>query len=137
MYSLIYVSIATGSPTTADLLALLQQSRTNNARLGVTGILLYKERSFIQLLEGEQDAVKALYAKIERDPRHRNPLTIREEAIDNRVFPDWSMAFRDLGSPEVAATPGYSEFLNTPLTPAEFCPDPTRVQRLLRVFHAS
>jgi hypothetical protein len=39
----------------------LEQSRENNLRLDVTGMLLYKGGNFMQMLEGEKDAVLGLY----------------------------------------------------------------------------
>ena len=53
MYQLIYLSSATEMFTKEKLLALLEQSRPNNARLGITGILLYSNGNFMQTLEGE------------------------------------------------------------------------------------
>jgi hypothetical protein len=56
---------------------------------------------------------------------------------EERQFPDWSMGFRDLNSPDVLATPGYHEFLNTPLTDKQFFVDSTRCQKLLLTFKKS
>jgi hypothetical protein len=78
--------------------------------------------------------VRTLYAKIRRDPRHRGLLTLLQGPLAERQFPDWSMGFNDLNTAEALSTPGYSEFLNTPLTGAEFSSDPTRCQRLLMMF---
>lgn len=137
LYSLVYVSSAVSLFSPAALLALLEQSRANNARVDVSGILLYKEGNTMQLLEGERDAVLALYERIARDPRHRGLLRLLEGPIETRQFADWSMAFHDLGAPEAQALPGYSEFLNTPLTGAEFAGNPTRCQKLLLTFKRS
>lgn len=54
--------------------------------------------------------------------------------LATRQFPDWSMGFRDLKSPDVSSLPGYSKFLNTPLTGSEFSSDPKRSQKLLMTF---
>lgn len=51
--------------------SLLQQSRENNLRLGITGLLLYKDLDFTQVIEGEDSTVQKLSSRIERDPRHR------------------------------------------------------------------
>jgi hypothetical protein len=134
MISLTYVSTAVEPFTPADLTALLAGCRERNARAGVTGMLLYKDRNFMQVLEGEPDAVRGVHARIERDPRHRGLLTLLQESVDAPQFPDWSMGFRDLESDEVRAMPGYSDFLRTPLTGAEFVADPTRSQKLLLSF---
>lgn len=137
MYFLIYASSATQAFSREDLLALLAKSRDNNARLGITGMLLYKDGNFIQALEGEEKAVVALYERIAADPRHTQLLPLLRGRQETRQFPEWSMGFRDLNSPEVRQTPGFSEFLNAPLSVAEFAADPTRCQKLLLTFKAN
>jgi hypothetical protein len=134
LYSLVYVSSAVSLFSAAELIALLDQSRANNTRLGVSGMLLYKDGNTMQLLEGDREVVLGLYERIARDPRHRGLLRLVEANIETRLFADWSMAFRDLNAPETRAIPGYSEFLNTPLTSAEFSANPTRCQKLLTTF---
>lgn len=134
MFFLVYVSSAVRPFSRSELEDLLATSRDNNARAGITGMLLYKDGNFMQVLEGEEGAVRALYDKIGDDPRHRGEITLREGFTEERQFPDWSMGFRDLQSPEARAIPGFSEFLNTPLTGREFSEDPTRAQKLLLTF---
>ncbi|HKH09805.1 MAG TPA: BLUF domain-containing protein [Rubrobacter sp.] len=134
MFFLVYVSSAVRPFSRPELEDLLATSRDNNARAGVTGMLLYKDGNFMQVIEGEEEAVRALYDKIGNDPRHRGEITLRQDFTEGRQFPDWSMGFRDLQSPEARAIPGYSEFLNTPLTGQEFSGDPTRAQKLLLTF---
>ena len=101
---------------------------------GITGMLLYNDGNFMQVLEGEEEGVRDLFGKITRDPRHRGIITLLQEHQRERQFPEWSMGFRDLNSPEVLSTPGYSEFLNTPLTGEEFSSAPPRAQKLLLMF---
>jgi hypothetical protein len=100
-------------------------------------MLLYKDGNFMQVLEGEEAPVQALYAKIRRDPRHRGVLSLLQGPVDDRQFPSWSMGLRDLRSGVVDAAAGYNEFLNSPLTGQEFSSDPTRAQRLLLTFKKS
>ncbi len=134
MYFLIYVSIASKRYEWDELLGFLQEWRRNNEKLGLTGMLLYKDGKFMQVLEGEEEKVKILSVKIGRDPRHRKLTLLLEGAATNREFPDWSMGFSDLDAPEAASVLGYSEFMNTPLTADAFSTNPTRAQRLLRIF---
>lgn len=134
MFYLVYVSMAQGNMSKEGLLDILAQSREANARVGITGMLLYKDGNFMQALEGEETAVRELYARISRDPRHRGVLTLVEGERKDRCFGDWSMGFQDLSSPEARATPGYSEFMNMPLTAEEFSKDPGQCERLLWAF---
>lgn len=75
---------------------ILQASRRNNTGKGITGLLLYRDGSFAQFLEGPADAVDSLYDKIERDPRHHGVIRVLRQAVTKRDFRQWSMAFRDL-----------------------------------------
>jgi hypothetical protein len=134
MFYLVYVSVAAEKASKDDLLEILARSRTKNAEAGITGMLLYKDGNYMQVLEGEEKAVRDLYARIRRDPRHLGVVTLVEGQRENRCFGDWSMGFQDLGAPEVREVSGYSEFLNTPLTAEEFSRDPGQCERLLWAF---
>ena len=134
MYQIVYVSAATELFSKSGLLDLLAGSRQNNERLGVTGMLLYKEGDFIQLLEGEAPVVKALFAKIMADPRHHSTFVLFEGEVAARLFPDWSMGFRNLSDPVVLAQPGFSDFMNTPRLPERFVQDPSACLQLLAMF---
>jgi hypothetical protein len=91
---LVYLSTARTLFSDRDLLELLTRSRTRNQEAGITGLLLYSSGNFIQLLEGEGDDVRALYARITQDPRHHNCIQLFDRPADQRLFPDWSMGFR-------------------------------------------
>jgi hypothetical protein len=64
-------------------------------------------------------------------------MVLLKGSVQERRFPDWSMAFRDLNLPDHQEVPGFSEFLNTPLTGKEFNGDPEHCQKLLLVFKKS
>ena len=132
--SLVYVSSAVELFSRAELLALLETSRRNNAPVGITGLLLYKDGNFMQVIEGAKAEIDKLQARIGRDPRHEGMLTLTERRIEQRQFSDWSMGFKNLSDPVLRTVPGYSEFLNTPLTVAEFATNPSRADRLLQAF---
>jgi hypothetical protein len=57
MLSLVYASSAKQLFSEEDLTALLQQSRDNNTRLGLSGLLLYKDGNFMQVLERPDDGL--------------------------------------------------------------------------------
>jgi hypothetical protein len=91
---LVYVSRAVHLFSEQDLDELLEQARSRNADSGVTGTLLYKDKSFIQLLEGESASVANIFDSIRRDLRHqRVKVLIDREDIVDRAFPNWSMGF--------------------------------------------
>lgn len=78
--------------------SILLKSRTNNIQAQITGVLLYRGGLFLQLLEGEKEAVEALYKKIEKDPRHGNVIQLFSVANNERLFKDWSMAFNEISN---------------------------------------
>jgi hypothetical protein len=137
VHSLVYVSSATELFSRAELDDILAASRRNNAAAGVTGMLLYKDGNLMQVLEGDEAAVRDTYARIALDPRHRGLLVLLEQAVEERQFEDWTMAFRDLEAVDAATVPGYSQFLNTPLTSPEITGDPSAAWRLLTTFKQS
>ena len=132
MFSLVYVSSAVQLFSGADLLDLLDVSRRNNAALEITGILLYRDGNFIQVLEGEEGRVRALQAKIAQDFRHRGMFVLLQQHQDSRIFPDWAMGFRDLTHAE-AHPPGFSEFMNVGFLDPSLR-EPSKAQRLLLSF---
>jgi hypothetical protein len=107
---LIYASAATSRLTAEGLARLLQSARDNNARLGLTGMLLYADGSYFQVLEGTPDAVNALYWQIERDERHAQVTRIITEPIPRRFFSEWSMGYSDLSVQAAARPPGTNDF---------------------------
>lgn len=92
-YHVLYRSRATHALTESDLQALLEQARTFNAHQQLTGLLLYSDGRFVQLIEGLEEVVQALYARIQQDPRHTQVVTMSDGPGPQRWFSEWSMAF--------------------------------------------
>lgn len=106
-----YASRARQPFSADDLETLLQRARPNNLKLGITGLLVYGKQMFLQVVEGPDEAVDAMFRRISGDPRHEL-LMVSNRVIHERSFPDWQMGFTRL-SPEAEATmPGYSAFFD-------------------------
>lgn len=75
-----------------ELGALFSTARSGNKKQGVTGALLVSDDHFVQVLEGEEDVVRALYARIATDPRHDDVELIETTPDTPRVFARWAMA---------------------------------------------
>lgn len=131
--SLVYLSAATCPFSRQDFIELLTQARESNCALEITGMLLYKDGNFLQVLEGDAGKVQTLYEKIAADKRHTTLKILSHEACKQRDFPDWSMGFHDLGSGEVRPE-AFSHFLDSTLTTASFSSDPGRAKKLLLLF---
>jgi hypothetical protein len=107
--STVYVSRSSYPFTDDDLANLLLTSRANNARLGITGMLLHREGRFIQVLEGPDEAVRERLAVIARDPRHTAVHTIVDERVEKRLFPAWTMGYRAVTDDLATVIPGYAD----------------------------
>jgi hypothetical protein len=108
---LLYTSMATRPMTDEDLVTILQVSRRNNTADEMTGLLLYHNGNFMQILEGPRVNVEHTYQRITRDPRHRYVVTVLKQPITERTFGAWRMSFVNLHNPTVADDPGYSRYL--------------------------
>lgn len=86
----LYISTAP-SLTREDVDSILGSSRRNNPARGVTGLLLYNGRNFLQLLEGEESELVSLMVKISHDPRHTGISMIGRKMVEERSCPDWAM----------------------------------------------
>lgn len=111
-YTLIYTSKASTRVTKASLRKIAESSARRNERVGVTGLLLYGSGTYLQLLEGSQSTVKALYRRIEQDPRHHHARLLFESHISSRVFPDWHMGQLNLSASRVIPADTWTEFNN-------------------------
>jgi hypothetical protein len=134
MIRLVYVSSATKEMHQEELLELLKQSREKNKEKNLTGMLLYANGNFFQVLEGEQSDVIALYNKIIKDERHRNCFEIDQSEIEERTFGEWSMGFKYLTLEDKKSLEGFSEFLDKKMQPHEFAANPSEVVELLYNF---
>jgi Sensors of blue-light using FAD len=134
MFHVVCASTTSHLPTKAELHAMLEETREINAQASVTGILLYKDGNFLQVLEGDQEAVMRLVSKIKEQQRHKDCQILLRGTSDHRLFPDWSMAFRDLMDNSPKCLPGFSNFLNTPFTGVEFSASPADCMKLLLSF---
>jgi len=109
LVQLIYVSdLVNGDES--QMAAIVSSSVRHNPENGITGMLLYSQGNFLQVLEGEQAAVDATYARICQDPRHHNTVMLAQEPVKERHFAQWSMGFRRLSPEHAASLPQYAPF---------------------------
>ncbi len=106
----IYVSAASKDFKASQVMPLLQKARAKNTALGLTGMLLYAEGSFFQVLEGPQAVVQALYEQIVADGRHSLVTKVVEEPIDHRDFEQWTMGFSEMSLLDLTKVVGANDF---------------------------
>jgi hypothetical protein len=84
----------TDGPLTAWIIKdILSASRANNARVDVTGALLFNSGYFGQVLEGPRDAVEETFERIQTDERHGDISLLAFDRVEARAFETWSMGF--------------------------------------------
>ncbi len=102
LWRLVYVSrncmLGEGDDVDAEIDRILAVSRRNNPERGITGALLFNEGSFAQVLEGEHEALQECFGRIQVDPRHDSVQLLSLDPIDERSFPNWSMAYEASGT---------------------------------------
>lgn len=106
MLSIVYSSRAAPAFQPTDLRALLTQSRTNNERLGLTGMLLYRSGYFLQVIQGPDVVLRERMALIAADDRHADIRVLIEETVDEPLFPEWTMAYEQLNLEPADQVPG-------------------------------
>ena len=95
IYRLMYISTGRKIFGTDELREFVDVCIKNNAEINVTGMLLYVNGNFLQLLEGRQEDVKALfYDRIALDKRHSGAFVLWQSEVSERVFPDWAMGLK-------------------------------------------
>jgi hypothetical protein len=125
----------------AALEALLLLSRQWNTAQGLTGMLIDRYSTdadkgyFIQMLEGGERDVRALYEKIRRDKRHHTVLTLGEGEIESRMFSEWAMGFKNVDDALFAGLPGHARIGEASLEPAAFQHSNVEALKLLNFFH--
>lgn len=112
LYQVIYASAETRPIQEDELLVMLKLSREKNKGLGITGMLLHCDGSFIQALEGPKDQVMDLINVIRQDPRHDRIAVLFEGPIKKRSFSQWSMGFNRPSQEELAINEGYTPYLD-------------------------
>ncbi len=94
---LIYSSQAIAGLAYPDLKDIMEKSEKNNLPVGISGMLCYGNKKFLQILEGERKTVSETYERILKDERHENSQLIEFVEIESRLFTNWSMKVVQLG----------------------------------------
>lgn len=106
---LLYASRTTKEIDQSVLDSIISQSRRHNPPAGVTGILCYSGKIFMQVLEGNRHEVSKLYNRIAVDSRHLDVEILLFEDITERRFSNWTMGQVNLGKINPSTLLKYSE----------------------------
>ena len=133
---LIYISRAYKLLSNTDLLDILELARIRNEKNNVTGMLLYKDLSFIQVLEGPPKGVEKIFSSINRDPRHTRIRVLKNEPIEFRTFKDWSMGFHNMDKIDLDTLPGFTDYLRDSTCIEKLIENPSAAVKLLTHFRS-
>ena len=133
LYCLVYTSVSTHEMSNDDLKDLLKKSRAKNEKLNITGMLLYLDPFFIQILEGEEAVVNESFNMIKQDSRHHKVSLIYRKPIEERSFSDWTMGFNKVSNEDLEAIESFSDFWEGP-RPKSFTESAIEIGKLLDKF---
>lgn len=88
-----YLSDSVEHNTMDELKILYEKAKENNRVNNITGVLIYKDRNFLQVLEGEEHHVDQTFKRIKKDKRHKNIFEIINSEIEERIFEDYNFGF--------------------------------------------
>lgn len=127
MYRLIYASHARAS-CIDDVPGILEWSNTYNPSWGITGVLCLLDQTYMQYLEGEEEAVRTLFQSIRKDTRHQDPTILDQRKILQRAYPNWRMALMQWDARTKAIFRSFSPGQNLDL----YASDPATAAPLVR-----
>jgi hypothetical protein len=93
---LVYVSLANPELRSDELNQIVARSAIKNADRGITGVLISCGRQLMQLIEGDETAIDALFETIRKDPRHGQVELLIRKSVDRRMFSEWGMKLVDI-----------------------------------------
>lgn len=134
LITLVYGSNTADPMSRDELFAMLEQSREYNKANGITGMLLYKDCRFLQVMEGEKDAIEQLFDKIKQDKRHSSIITYLKNEIDEREFGEWQMGFFNLDLEQNQNMEGFTNFLDRSNQMERYTGDSSEAYMLLKNF---
>lgn len=97
-YAISYVSTTSKKLTETEIEKILEFTKNWNNDNNITGILLFSEGNFFQVLEGDKELLNDLFSRIESDPRHHNVTRIFGKEIESAKFDGYSANFITLNS---------------------------------------
>lgn len=115
---------------------IIQSSKESNHENDISGILLFRDHIFMQLLEGDKDKVLQTYGKICADKRHYKITTLASQYTDQRIFEIWSMGIHKI-SQEDLTQDIFKAVINPYLDSQDKCYElmnPSRAKKLFKDF---
>jgi hypothetical protein len=93
---IVYASLACPDTGQAEIDAVVEKAQVFNREHGITGVLAFDGSQIVQIIEGPEEAVEALYGRIREDNRHEGVVTLTHDGIAEPHFPNWAMVRRPI-----------------------------------------
>ena len=127
---LIYISHAIKKMSPQELNRILMDARPANEAKHITGMLLYRDGLFIQVLEGDEQAIEQLLVNLKKDTRHRDVHVVSKQVVKHREFSDWSMGFKNISHD----MEGSNYFMESAKEPMDNTIAPSAARKMLETF---
>ncbi len=127
----VYTSAAIQPMPKSKLYKILVDSRVRNKLADVTGLLVYVDGKFLQVLEGAEAVVSTLLEKISKDLRHNDVKVVYKAVIEKRTFNAWQMAYVSPSPKELATWAGLSNTTTLETTLKALESEPSRFPSVL------
>ena len=135
MRRIVYASRALHDFDEEELLTLLSGSRAYNAERGITGMLVYAARSFLQAVEGEDAQVEDVWDRVRLDPRHTGLRVLGDGPAEERLFGEWAMGFEHPSEAVLEETlPGYRASVDYPFVSSQLVEAADTAETLLALY---
>jgi len=105
LFALLYVSEMC-APDAAEVGRICIQSRANNLRDSISGLLVFDGQAFCQYVEGPAPRIADLRGRLERDPRHRAMRILQFGRVKERRFASWRLGYAYSADPAAIARLG-------------------------------
>jgi len=98
---IVYVSQSTSpeAKQMSDVETIVALAKKKNREFGITGALFFLNGNYMQVIEGEEQAIAQLMQNIYADPRHISIEMVMDTPIRKRGFQQWNMDYFNLSSP--------------------------------------
>jgi hypothetical protein len=136
MIQVSYISRSSHPMSAAELLSILMSSRENNQASGITGMLLYGNGTFLQVIEGEDAVIDRLVERLGRDSRHTDVRILSRRTVPERQYADWSMGFERVSDQGLEAVEGLRGAGATSFDFDELVRNEAAVERIIDHFRA-
>jgi hypothetical protein len=108
---IVYISVASKDFSDNELIEMLAEFRKSNEKTKISGILVYFNGSFCQVFEGPSEKIEQLWKNIQEDKRHNLVTEIINREVADRMFSNWTMAFKVLNLADVESAYGFNQLL--------------------------